>query len=87
MQFSCGLTTPKDGRQDAQQDCGKGEAEPPDIHAMVIRFVKRFGACPVTRLELAPGEGVFVPASLVAHDLDARGASDLVVTVVALPGA
>lgn len=59
---------------------------PQDPRAIVARFAERFPACPVVRLALAPGEGVFVPFLLCAHDVDAAGAADLVVTLTAHPG-
>jgi hypothetical protein len=63
-----------------------GAAAPPDGAALALEFARRHPACPLVRLALAPGEGALVPALLVAHDVDAAGAADLVVTVSALPG-
>lgn len=64
-----------------------GAEPPPNLPALVLEFVRRFEDAPWLRLELAPGEGVFVPAAVVALDVDPRGAADLVVSLVALPGA
>lgn len=65
---------------------GEGVEPPPDPPALVTRFVERFPGCPPVRLLLAPGEGVFVPYPWLAHDFDASGADDLVVTLTVVPG-
>jgi hypothetical protein len=64
----------------------EGGPPPPDAPGLVLRFADRFPLCPLVRLTLAPGEGAFVPYLLLAHDIDASGASDLVVTLTAHPG-
>jgi hypothetical protein len=63
----------------------RGEGPPPDLPGLVRLFVERYPSFPLVRLVLAPGEGLLVPVPVVAHDVDANGATDLVVTLSALP--
>ena len=64
----------------------EGSPPPPDPPGLVRAFVQRFPRCPAVRLVLQPGEGVFVPFPYVAHDFEAQGAADLVVTLTVAPG-
>ena len=48
-------------------------------------YAERFPRCPLVRLALAPGEGVFVPLVGIAHDLVPAQDADLDVVLSVLP--
>jgi len=64
-----------------------GESAPEKASDVALRFVERFPACPVPRLTLLPGDGVFVPVGLVAHEMNPFEADELAVLLTAIPGA
>jgi hypothetical protein len=64
----------------------EGATVPPrDGLALVKAFTERFPRCPLVRLALAPGEGVFVPLVGIAHDLVPAQGADLDVVLSVLP--
>lgn len=67
----------------AAAEQGRG-GPPASAHALLERFAAACPRYPLVRLTLAPGDGVLVPASGLALDLDPRGSPDLAVLLTLL---